>query len=288
MTEPAEERHHLAAALRGMRTDAGLSTTQLAARLGWSQSKVSKTELGRSRPHPDDVDAWARATGAEPAIHDEMVRIAGHAAMQATEWRRELAPGRRRKQEEIHRLEAAASIIRVFSPDAVVGVAQTRAYAKAMFRLGRRVGPPEDLDEAVNARLARQALLDDPGKRFELVMGETALRRRLLPPGAMQAQLDRLAELTAHPNVVLGVIPFRAEERVHQYHGFAILGDPEIDEEAIVLVETLTRAITVRAPGEVAEYVAHFNELRAATVECEQMKTLLQGLVAEVTADQQT
>lgn len=285
MTEPAEERHRLAAALRDMRTDAGLSTPQLAARLGWSQSKVSKTELGRSRPQPDDVDAWARATGADPAFRDEMVRVAGQAAVQATEWRRELAPGRRRKQEEIHRIEAAASVIRVFSPDVVVGFAQTRPYAQAMFRLGRRVGPADDLDEAVNARLARQTLLDDPSKRFELAMGETALRRVLIPLEAMRAQLDRLADLTARPNVVVGMIPFRAEERVHQYHGFAILGDPEIDDEAIVLVETVTRAITVRASSEVAEYIEHFTGLRAAAIEGEQLKTLLQRLVAEVTTE---
>lgn len=285
MTEPAGERHRLAAALRDMRTDAGLSTPQLAARLGWSQSKVSKTELGRSRPQPGDVGAWARATGADPSVRDEMVRIAGQAAVQATEWRRELAPGRRRKQEEIHRLEAAASVIRVFSPDVVVGFAQTRPYAEAMFRLGRRVGPADDLDEVVNARLARQTLLDDPSKRFELMMGETALRRVLIPLEAMRTQLDRLADLIARPNVVVGVIPFRAEERVHQYHGFAILGDPEIDDEAIVLVETVTRAITVRASGEVAEYAEHFNGLRAAAVEGEHLKTLLQDLVAEVTTE---
>ncbi len=285
MTESAEERHRLAAALRGMRTGAGLSTTQLAERLGWSQSKVSKTELGRSRPQPADVEAWTRATGADPAIRDEMIRIAGQAALQATEWRRELAPGRRRKQEEIHRLEATASVIRVFSPDVVVGVAQTRSYAEAMFRLGRRVGPAENLHEAVNARLARQTLLDDPSKRFELVMGETALRRLLLPAEVMRAQLARLADLTAHSDVALGVIPFRAAERVHQYHGFAILGDPEIDDEAIVLVETLTRAITVRASDEVADYLAHFHELRAAAIEGEHLKTLLQELVAELATE---
>ncbi|MGH3983778.1 MAG: helix-turn-helix domain-containing protein [Pseudonocardiaceae bacterium] len=285
MTEPAEERHRLAAALRDMRTDAGLSTPQLATRLGWSQSKVSKTELGRSRPQPEDVDAWAQATGADPAIRDEMVKIAGQAAVQATDWRRELAPGRRRKQEEIQRLEAAASVIRVFSPDVVVGFAQTRPYAEALFRLGRRVGPTDDLDEAVTARLGRQTLLDDPSKRFELVMGETALRRVLIPPEAMRTQLNRLAGLTARPNVVVGLIPFRAEERVHQYHGFAILGDPEIDDEAIVLVETVTRAITVRGSGEVAEYVEHFNGLRAAALEGEHLKTLLQRLVAEATTE---
>ncbi|MGC1731345.1 MAG: helix-turn-helix transcriptional regulator [Pseudonocardiaceae bacterium] len=285
MTDPAGERRRLAAALRDMRTDAGLSTTQLAARLGWSQSKVSKTELGRSRPQPDDVDAWARATRADPAIRDEMLRIASQAAVQATEWRRELAPGRQRKQEEIHRLEAAASVIRVFSPDVMVGFAQTRPYAEALVRLGRRVEPADDLDEAINARLARQTLLEDSSKRFELVMGETALRRVLIPPEAMRVQLNRLADLAAHRNVVVGVIPFRAKERVHQYHGFAILGDPEIDDEAIVLVETVTRAITVRATSEVAEYVDHFNGLRAAAIEGRHLKTLLQGVVAEVTTE---
>jgi len=77
---------------------------------------------------------------------------------------------------------------------------------------------------------------------------------------------------------IFGVIPFRAKERVHQYHGFAILGDPEIDDEVIVLAETVTRAITVRASGEVAEYVEHVNGLRAAAIDGERRKTLLQEL----------
>ena len=116
--------------------------------------------------------------------------------------------------------------MRVFSPEGGVDLAQTRPNDEAMMRLSSRVGTADDLDEAANARLDRQTLLDDPSKRFELVMGETALRRVLLPSAAMRAQLDRLADLTAQSNVLVGVIPFRAEERVHQYHGFAILGNP--------------------------------------------------------------
>lgn len=64
MREEDEDRRRAAAVLRGLRADAGLSTTQLAERLGWSQSKVSKTELGRTTPSPEDADAWARATDA--------------------------------------------------------------------------------------------------------------------------------------------------------------------------------------------------------------------------------
>src|SRR5919198_775110 len=141
--DPTEPRRRLAATLRALRTDAGLSTTQLAGRLGWSQSKVSKTERGRTVPPPASVQAWARETGASADVQAELMRIAGDAAHQVTEWRRELAPGRRRVQQDIQRIEAASSLIRVFSHDVIPGLAQTRSYAEAIFRLGRQVGPPD-------------------------------------------------------------------------------------------------------------------------------------------------
>lgn len=277
MTDLAEDRQRLAATLHDLRVGADLSTTQLANRLGWSQSKVSKTERGRTLPQPEDVAAWAVATGTDNVLHGELVAIATRAGWQATEWRRELAPGRQRKQEEIQRLEAAASVVRVFAQDVVVGLAQTRPYAEAMFRLGRRdVAPPEELDAVVTARLARQELLTDYNRQFEFVMGETALRRLLVPPAAMRAQLERLAQLSMQPNVTVGVIPFDADERVHQYHGFAVIGEPAVDPETIVLAETVTRSLTVHTISEVAEYVAHFAELRADALEGEQLRSFLE------------
>jgi transcriptional regulator with XRE-family HTH domain len=285
MTPPADPRRYLAATLRGLRADAGLSTTRLATLLGWSQSKISKTELGRTVPPPSDVEAWARATGATPAVRDELVRIAEDTAHQATEWRRELAPGRRRKQEEIQRLEAAASVIRVFGHDVIPGLAQTRPYIEAMFRLGRQVGPPEEPDqEVVEARLSRQAVLDNSDKTFHLLMSETALRRRLVSPADMRRQLDHLSQLASRGNVTVGVIPFDAQERVHQYHGFAIMGDPETDDGALVLAETLTRAVSIRSATEVTEYVAHFDGLRQAAVEGESLRSFLQEVIAEFPA----
>lgn len=279
MTEDPD-RLRLAAELRRLRVEAGLSTTQLAERLGWSQSKVSKTELGRTLPSQGDVRGWTETTGAPAGLGDELAGIAEAAGIQVTEWRRELAPGRRRKQEEIRELEAAASVIRVFAPRVVVGLAQTAEYADAVFRLGRKTGHPvEDRAEIVRARLARRVVLDEPGKRFELVMGEAALRRRLIPPPAMAAQLRRLIELSERSNVRLGVIPFDAVERVHQYHGFAMLGDPDIDASSLVLAETVTRGLTVRAEPEVREYLAHFGGLSAAALFDDQLHDLLHDLV---------
>jgi transcriptional regulator with XRE-family HTH domain len=282
MTEPADDRQRLAGALRDLRQAAGLSTTQLAERLGWSQSKVSKTELGRTRPAPVDVERWVTATGAGPDVQAELVRIAADAAEEATDWRRELAPGRRRKQEEIHQLETAASVIRVFSPDVIVGLAQTPAYAEAVFRLGRQAGPAESLQDVVDARLARQAVLADETKRFELLIGETAARRMLVSAPAMSDQLKRLSEVGERANVALGLIPFDADERVHQYHGFAIIGDPVVDDAAIVLVETLTRALAIRNRAEIIAYVDHFAALRAGAVEGEELRALLAEIASEL------
>ncbi len=276
MREADEDRHRSAAVLRGLRTDAGLSTTQLAEQLSWSQSKVSKTELGRTTPSPEDVDAWARATGGSSATREELRVLAEQAATRLTAWRRELSPGRRRMQQDIERFEVAASVVRVFSPDVVVGLAQTPAYVAAMFRLGRDVGLVEDAEKVIAARLARQAVLDDERKKFLFVMGETALWRRLISPEQMSTQIQQLRQLATRPNVDLAVIRFAGEEHTHQYHGFAVLGDPDADDEALVLAETVTRGLTIRSTGEVRQYIEHFNALRAGAAEGDELDLFLQ------------
>lgn len=277
-----DERTKLAAALRGLRQGTGLSTTKFAKRLGWSQSKVSKSERGVTMLEPDDVAAWATAAEAGSAQQEELVAIATRAAAQLTEWRRALAPGRRRVQEDIQRLESASSVIRVFAPAVVVGLAQTQQFAEAVFRLGTPEVSPEELPEIVDARLARQIVLNDETKRFCLLMSETALRRGLIDRSDMREQIERLIQLSERPNVAIGVIPFSAVERVHQYHGYAILGDLSVDDEAIVLAETVTRGITIRAPREIAEYIEHFEALRSAALEGEPLRAFLREVIAEL------
>ena len=273
----------MAEVLRGLRVDAGLSTTQLARRLGWSQSKVSKTERGVTLPPPADVEAWANATGASTELRAELRMLADRSTFEFVERRRVLAPGPRRVQEEIQRLEEAASVVRVFNSNVIVGLVQTRAYVEAMFRLGGSI-QTEQLDDAVTARLARQAALADRSKRFELVMGEAALRRRLIPAAAMRTQLERLVALSQQPNAFLGVIRFDADERVHQYHGFTILGDPDLDDEVIAGTSTVTRRLTMRGEAEIREYINHFDALRAAATEGEPLRVFLRELIDELPA----
>lgn len=283
MSTNPDDRQKLASTLRNLRVDAGLSTTKLAARLGWSQSKVSKTETGKTLPQAKDVEAWARELNAPAEIREELVAIATQAAVQVTEWRQELAPGRRRKQEDIRRMEASASVVRVFSPDVVVGLAQIRPYIDVMFRLGQPVETVEELPEdIIQARMDRAGVLDQSGKRFELLMGEFALRRRLVPPADMRRQIEWLIELSHRPNIALEVIPFNAEEKVHQYNGFSIFGDPDADEEAIVLAETVTRGLTIRSADEIREYIDHFNALRLGAIRSNELREFLLEVIKDL------
>ncbi len=271
----------MADALRGLRLQAGLSTTQLAHQLGWSQSKVSKTERGVTLPSPADVEAWAVATNASAELRAQLGAFAHRSNFEFIERRRVLAPGPRRVQQEIQRLEEAASVVRVFHSHVIVGLAQTRAYVEAMFRLGPSV-PDETFDDAVAARLARQATLANQSQRFELLMGEAALRRRLIPPAAMRAQLRRLMELSRKPNVYVGVIRFDADEQVHQYHGYSVIGDPDLDDDVIAGTSTVTRTLRIRGEAEIREYIEHFTALRAAATEGEPLQEFLHELIAEL------
>jgi transcriptional regulator with XRE-family HTH domain len=278
------QRHEIATALRGLREDANLSQPALAARLEWSQSRVSRIERGATLPTSGDVDQWAQHTDASPDTRRHLMTLAEQSRVELTEWRRELAPGRRRKQQEIARLEEGASVIRMFGADVVPGLAQTRAYARRMFLLGRPdvTDDPDDLDAVLDARMARQAVLDS-GKHIKLLMSEVALRRQLVPGLVHREQIGRLVGLSTRQGVRVGVIPFAADEQVHQYHGYAILGDPDTDDGAVVLAETLTRGLTVRDPGEVALYVDHYERLDSTALHGDELQAFLLEVVAHVT-----
>jgi transcriptional regulator with XRE-family HTH domain len=278
-----DQRHELAAGLRALREDKRVSTRQLATRLKWSQSKVSRVSRGTTLPKSDEVEDWARALDAPADERRRLMVLAEQAGIQLTEWKREVAPGRRKLQAEIGTMESAASVVWLFGMDVIPGLAQTGPYAEMMFRLGQHQAPDaDDIAAVVDARLTRQAVLDNPNKKFKLMCTETAFRRHLLGRDAMLDQIQRVLEVAALANVEFGVIPFAARERTHTYHAFAVIGDPQRDDAAIVLVETVTRGLTIRAEEEVTGYIEHYNDLAKAAITGDDLPGFLQE-VAENT-----
>lgn len=256
------ERQRLAAALKTLRLTAGLTTTDLAARLGFSQSKVSKTENGNTLPTPKDVRAWAQATqGADRA--DALVEMALRAATQVGSWRSVHASGLTRRQIEVAGIEASVTALQNFQPALIPGLLETADYARRVLTM-MDVSGKRDIDGAVTARLSRQSVLFDRAKTFHFVMTEGALRWR---PGSVEtqrAQLHRLLAVMDLPNVTISVLPFSIEADVPYLSGFTIF---EVPDRPQVLVEVLSTELVLEEPPDLALYRDAFGRAAHAALD---------------------
>jgi transcriptional regulator with XRE-family HTH domain len=257
VTKVHEARRALGLRLRELRREAGLTGSALAATLSWPASKVSKLENGRQTATDDDIRAWTQTTGA--AAEAEALLASLHTLeTQHAEWRRVLRTGLHAHQRELVDLEGKTKLLRAFEVTTVPGLLQTAEYARARFEEAVRVhGIPNDVDEAVRARLRRQDVLYRPDKRFRFVVTETALRFRLCPDEAMLAQLERLVALSAMRNVELGIIGFEAQCIVSPRHSFWIHDDD------LVTVETYSAELNLAQPEEIELYGRVFEQLAA-------------------------
>lgn len=281
--EGPPQRRRLAAALRRLRLDSGLSTTELAERLGVSQSKVSRLELGRSTPTAADVDVWARVTEAPADVRRDLLARVEPVGVEAVEWRNALRRGLPGLQTDLAELEASAERIATYSPLLIPGLVQTPEYTRRVLA-ARGMDSRSDAAAAIGARMQRQRILYEPDRRLEFVVGETALRRRFGPPAVIREQLARVAAVAELETVTLGVLPLDAGVDVWQSHGFNLFDDRDGGEPPVVEVEFLTGALSITQPDDVEEYRAAFTRLLDASVTGERVEGIVRAAEDATTA----
>lgn len=243
--------------LRELRQHAGHSGRQLAESLSWPPSKVSKIENGRQTPTDDDIRAWTGATASQNET-DALLASLHTLEVQHAEWQRILRTGLKPRQQELIEWDQRTRLFRAFEATVIPGLLQTAEYARTRFAESiRRLNLPNDINEAVAARMQRQEILYRPDKRFHFVLTEAALRFRLCSADVMLGQLDRLMSFSALTNVRLGIIGFETQYATSPWHGFWLY-----DQER-VLVETFSAALDLRQPQEITLYGNTFDQLAA-------------------------
>jgi len=256
-----------------------MSGEAMAAELGISQSQVSRMELGQQIAAPAVVEHWARAAGASDAERDTLLGIAEAAAAEMVSWRKTMARGLARLQEDSRELEARAAAILNFQTAGVPGLLQLPEYARRVFATERQAAEA-DIAAAVAIRMNRQAIVYSGSKHLEFVMTEAAVRWRLGPESLMRAQVEKIIDAIGLENVTVGIIPQAAEADVWHDHGFNILEGRDEEDEAVVHVETLTRGLTITDPADVAVYRDAFTRLRKLAVTGEDGRALLRDIAA--------
>lgn len=171
--------------------------------MGYSDSYISAVETGRKSTSRAFVRAADKALGTGQML--ELMWV-----------------GMRRKGflegfPEHAAQEARASEIRIFEPNLIPGLFQTKAYASAREAASvlRGSSTQDQAEERVKFLVARQRLL----KRVEppvihVVMDESGIRRPIGGAETMRAQLEHLAEVAIRPHVIFQVAPFGLAEHV--------------------------------------------------------------------------
>lgn len=277
--QPSADRRRLAAALKALREDTGLSGERFGAPHGWSQGKVSKIENARTVPDPEDVETWVSAAG-HPEQAGELVALAKSVAVQSRGY-----PGRRQgdtiaaRGQEAGVLESMSTVVRIFQPAFVPGLLQTAAYARAVMELLDK--PEEEIGPAVNVRMQRQDALYEPDRRFEIVLTEGALRWR---PGSMEVmagQYDRLLRVAEAESVDLRVIPFSIQARTFYDNPYIIF---EIPDDPVVLIETTPIEDWVRGESDIEVCRTAFARAQESALAGDDALRMIDGLKRELGA----
>ncbi|UGQ14450.1 helix-turn-helix transcriptional regulator [Yinghuangia sp. ASG 101] len=269
-------REDLAERLREIRLDAGISGRELAVRCGWSESKSSRIENAKTPPSDSDIRTWCRACGTDDQAPD-LIAANRQSAAAHVQWRQLQRTGLRRLQETTGDNYQRTRLFRVYVSDVIPGFLQTAGYATALLSgIAKFRGTPDDVSDAVSARMRRNAVLRNGARRFSFVLEESVLRHRLCGTQTMAAQLDHLLTVTDLDNVALGIVPFAAQRIVWPMPTFTIFDD------ARVHADTLDAAATLTQPGQIELYARAFERQSQGAVRGTEARSLIAAALASL------
>lgn len=234
--------------VRSLRRAKDVSLRRLAESLGWDSSTLGKLETGKTLGGPELAQALDDYYG----VHGALVAL----------W--ELANADPAQFKERYRvfmaLEAEATAIHKYSPCVVPGLLQAEPYARQVLALGGLL-PGPDLDQQVEARTARHALLSgDTPPEFRAILDEAVLSRPLPDAAAWRAQLRHLLDTAEHPHVTVQVLPFSAGLREMSNTDTSFLRLPA--GGTVAWVETGYNGELVQEIGEVEQLQVRYDRLR--------------------------
>jgi transcriptional regulator with XRE-family HTH domain len=268
------ERHRqaLGRRLQELRQSAGINSRDLAAALGWSQSRVSRFETARQTPTREEILAFARAVG-RPDAADELAADLDSLEQEWIGYRATLrGQGAQHRQGEVQEIEATCREKRAFQQALIPGLLQTPEYIWALTKLATRFRTEEEAAGVVELRLERQQVLRDRKKRFWFIVTESALWNRYAPPGVMIGQYERLLKEAGRKNVRFGVIPRTAQLPTTLNSGFTIWDDQ------LVTIETTSGDVVLRHRDDIAEHFELFERLRSCAVAGEAAEQIVQQI----------
>ncbi|MEV8528229.1 MULTISPECIES: helix-turn-helix domain-containing protein [unclassified Streptomyces] len=276
---PTVRRRRLGQELRRLRELKGMTAEEVAERLLVSQSKISRLENGRRSISQRDVrDLCGVYEVDDHRIVDSLMQMAKDSRQQGW-WH---AFGDIPYSVYIG-LETDAASLRVYDPQVVPGLLQTRQYAESLIAGALPETAPTDVEKRVSVRVRRQERVQaqDNPLRLWVVIDEAALRRVIGDRQLMIEQLEHLIQQSQLPHVTVQVLPFSMGAHPGINGQYAILEFPDASDSSVVYIEGVTSDLYLEKANDVQKYSVMYEHLRAQALNVDQTREFITEIAKE-------
>jgi Domain of unknown function (DUF5753) len=167
----------------------------------------------------------------------------------------------------------------------VPGLLQTGDYARAVISRSANV-PPEELEERVAARLARQRLFGrERPARFTFYVHEFVLRLPVGGAAVMFEQLYHLLHMSMRSYLTLRVVPASLGAYAAMTGAFRLMEFTEFNP--VTYLESETSSLFLETREEIAAYQRILAALADAALDEEESRQLIASLATELYADRE-
>ncbi|MFJ8732385.1 helix-turn-helix domain-containing protein [Streptomyces bauhiniae] len=271
---PTVRRRRLGQELRKLRELKGMTAEEVADRLLVSQSKISRLENGRRSISQRDVrDLCGVYEVEDQRVVDSLMEMARDSRQQG--WWHTFGDI---PYSVYIGLETDAQSLRVYEPQLVTGLLQTRAYAEALVRGALPETSTAEIEKRVKVRMRRQERVTDESNplRLWVVLDEAALHRVVGSKLIMREQLEHLIELSNLPHVTVQVLPFEVGAHPGLNGQYAILEFADAADSSVVYLEGVTSDLYLEKAPDVQKYAVMYEHLRAQALPVEQSQRFIQ------------
>lgn len=221
-------RRELGAELRGIREGVGFNGNEMAARMHWAASTLSRAESGKRPMTPIEVATYLGLCGVAGDRQRELLALLDEPDEYRVKAHPDHVPDALRAL-LLH--ESTACAIETFEPIYIPGILQTAEYAKALFEETGLVDPA-DIGRWVDIRLGRREVLTrvNPAQ-CTMLIHENALRAMVGGPEVMVEQMLHLLFVGDRPQCDIRVVPASAGGRglvASSFHIFRYTEDPPL------------------------------------------------------------
>ncbi|MEU0134300.1 helix-turn-helix transcriptional regulator [Streptomyces sp. NPDC006296] len=255
--------------LRRFRERAGLSTAEAAEVLDCTKGKISRIENGHVPVRTPDLIALMHAYDvAEPEARERLASLARTANRRRREgWWHQYGSVLADTYRDYIEMETICDSIKTFQVQLIPGLLQTQEYGRAVTVASRAWQTPEEIEQFVQVRLARQErLTGDDSLELWAVLAEGVLHQHVGGRTVMHDQLEHLADLAEQTNVTVQVLPFSRGAHPGMFGPYLLLSFPRVSALDLVLTETPTGNIWMERDSDVSRYRHLFDDARTSAL----------------------